>query len=127
MPARYRDGLAGEGIGKLLLTSMRPVPLRPEMAPGSVMVITDHNQFHPAQLRFSASPTDRRFGWHTEAYDPELRAGLRSAARNQGTALHEGNLHVDFSGPSFEERPAEIRNGGVCWAPMRSACPPCRR
>ena len=50
----------------------------------------------------------------TEAYDPELRAGLRRAAEISGTALHEG-VYMWFSGPSFET-PAEIRMARVLGA-----------
>ena len=43
--ARYRRPLAGgRAVGKLLLTNAAG-SLRPEMAPGSVMMITDHINF----------------------------------------------------------------------------------
>jgi xanthosine phosphorylase len=42
-----------------------------------------------------------------DAYDPELRASLRAAAEELGTALAEG-VYLAVSGPTFET-PAEIR------------------
>jgi len=99
------ETLAGIGIGKLLLTNAAG-SLRPEMAPGSVMMITDHINFSGTNPLFG-EPTDRRFVGMTEAYDAELRAALKRAAEATGTALHEG-VYMWFSGPSFET-PAEIR------------------
>ena len=43
----------------------------------------------------------------SDAYDPELRAGLHRAADALGTPLHDG-VYLAVSGPSFET-PAEIR------------------
>ena len=48
-----------------------------------------------------------RFPSLRDAYDPELRAGLRAAAEALGTPLHEG-VYLACTGPSFET-PAEIR------------------
>ncbi|MCG6114247.1 MAG: purine-nucleoside phosphorylase [Mesorhizobium sp.] len=106
------ETLAGIGIGKLLLTNAAG-SLRPEMAPGSVMMITDHINFSGTNPLFG-EPTDRRFVGLTEAYDAELRAGLKRAAEATGTALHEG-VYMWFSGPSFET-PAEIRMARVLGA-----------
>jgi xanthosine phosphorylase len=48
-----------------------------------------------------------RFPSLRDAYDPELRAGMRVAARDLGVELKEG-VYLAVSGPSFET-PAEIR------------------
>lgn len=106
------ETLAGIGIDKLLLTNAAG-SLRPEMPPGSVMLITDHINFSGTNPLFG-EPTDRRFVGMTEAYDSELRGGLKRAAEATGTALHEG-VYMWFSGPSFET-PAEIRMAGVLGA-----------
>lgn len=106
------ETLAGIGIGKLLLTNAAG-SLRPEMPPGSVMLLTDHINFSGTNPLFG-EPTDRRFVGMTEAYDAELRAALKRAAEATGTALHEG-VYMWFSGPSFET-PAEIRMAGVLGA-----------
>ncbi|MGY6707121.1 MAG: purine-nucleoside phosphorylase [Rhizobiaceae bacterium] len=106
------ETLAGIGIDKMLLTNAAG-SLRPEMPPGSVMLITDHINFSGTNPLFG-EPTDRRFVGMTEAYDSELRGGLKRAAEATGTALHEG-VYMWFSGPSFET-PAEIRMAGVLGA-----------
>ena len=106
------ETLAGIGIGKLLLTNAAG-SLREEMAPGSVMLITDHINFSGTNPLFG-EPTDRRFVGMTEAYDPELRAALRRAAEATNTELHEG-VYMWFSGPTFET-PAEIRMARVLGA-----------
>ena len=106
------ETLAGIGIGRLLLTNAAG-SLREEMTPGSVMLITDHINFSGTNPLFG-EPTDRRFVGMTEAYDPELRAGLKRAAEATGTHLHEG-VYMWFSGPSFET-PAEIRMARVLGA-----------
>jgi purine-nucleoside phosphorylase len=106
------ETLAGIGIGRLLLTNAAG-SLREEMTPSSVMLITDHINFSGTNPLFG-EPTDRRFVGMTEAYDPELRAGLKRAAEATGTHLHEG-VYMWFSGPSFET-PAEIRMARVLGA-----------
>lgn len=106
------ETLAGIGIGKLLLTNAAG-SLREDMAPGSVMLISDHINFSGSNPLFG-EPTDRRFVGMTEAYDAELRAGLKRAAVATGIDLHEG-VYMWFSGPSFET-PAEIRMARVLGA-----------
>lgn len=106
------ETLAGIGIGKLLLTNAAG-SLREDMAPGSVMLISDHINFSGSNPLFG-EPTERRFVGMTEAYDAELRAGLKRAAVATGIDLHEG-VYMWFSGPSFET-PAEIRMARVLGA-----------
>jgi purine-nucleoside phosphorylase len=106
------ETLAGLGIGKLILTNAAG-SLRPEMGPGSVMLITDHINFSGTNPLFG-EPTDARFVGLTEAYDAGMRAALKKAAETTGTELHEG-VYMWFSGPSFET-PAEIRMARVMGA-----------
>jgi purine-nucleoside phosphorylase len=103
------EALAGIGIDKLLLTNAAG-SLRPEMGPGSVMLITDHINFSGSNPLFG-EPTDRRFVGLTEAYDAGLRAAIENAADATGTDIHKG-VYMWFSGPSFET-PAEIRMARV--------------
>ena len=99
------EALAGVGIRKLMLTNAAG-SLRPEMGPGSVMLITDHINFSGSNPLFG-EPTDRRFVGLTGAYDADMRGVLKKAATDTDTPLHEG-VYMWFSGPSFET-PAEIR------------------
>ena len=109
---RVLETLAGIGVTKLLLTNAAG-SLRPEMGPGSVMLITDHINFSGSNPLFG-EPTDRRFVGLTEAYDAGFRAALKAAAEATGTPLHEG-VYMWFSGPSFET-PAEIRMARIVGA-----------
>src|SRR5215204_4036973 len=83
--------------------------LRPEVAPGKLMLISDH--INMTGVNVIAGPNDEKVGPRfpslRDAYDPELRAGLHAAARELGTPLHDG-VYLACSGPSFET-PAEIR------------------
>lgn len=78
----------------------------PEIPPGDLMLIRDHINYSGLSPLIG-EPTDKRFVNLTEAYDPELRAALRSAADAEGIALREG-VYAWYSGPNFET-PAEIR------------------
>jgi purine-nucleoside phosphorylase len=106
------EALAGIGIEKLLLTNAAG-SLEAEMAPGSVMLITDHINFSGTNPLFG-EPTDRRFVGLTEAYDAPMRAAIEKAAEVTRTPLHKG-VYMWFSGPSFET-PAEIRMARVLGA-----------
>ncbi len=106
------ETLAGIGVTKLLLTNAAG-SLRPEMGPGSVMLITDHINFSGSNPLFG-EPSDRRFVGLTEAYDAGIRAALKAAAAATDTPLHEG-VYMWFSGPSFET-PAEIRMARIVGA-----------
>lgn len=106
------ETLAGLGIARLILTNAAG-SLRPEMGPGSVMMINDHINFSGTNPLFGEQ-ADARFVGMTEAYDADMRAALRSAAEATGTMLHEG-VYMWFSGPSFET-PAEIRMARVLGA-----------
>ncbi len=106
------EALAAIGIERLILTNAAG-SLRPEMGPGSVMLITDHINFSGTNPLFG-EPTDARFVGLTEAYDGGMREALKKAAAASGTELHEG-VYMWFSGPSFET-PAEIRMARVVGA-----------
>ena len=83
--------------------------LDPDLAPGSLVVVTDHINFQ------SSNPLvgewGREFGPQfpdmSEAYDPELRRRALDAARKSGFTVTEG-VYAAMCGPSFET-PAEIR------------------
>ena len=80
--------------------------LRAAMAPGELMVLTDH--LNPSQRSplVGAGGSDRFVDMH-DAYDPALRATAHAVAARHGVALHEG-VYLWALGPQFET-PAEIR------------------
>lgn len=93
------------GCDILLLTNAAG-SLRPEMPPGSIMLIEDHINFTGVSPLFGESG-DARFVDMVDAYDPVLRQRLRHAAEQAGIAL-QGGVYIWFCGPNFET-PAEIR------------------
>jgi purine-nucleoside phosphorylase len=80
--------------------------LRADIMPGDLMLLNDHINFSGLNPLIGEK-TDARFVPMTTAHDPELRAGLRAAAKATGVTLPEG-VYAWYSGPSFET-PAEIR------------------
>lgn len=97
--------LAALGCELLVLTNAAG-SLRPEMAPGSVMLVTDHINFTGMSPLFGETGDDR-FVDMVDAYDPDLRRRLLQAAAATDVVLHQG-VYIWFAGPSFET-PAEIR------------------
>ena len=97
--------LKGAGIETLILTNAAG-SLKPEMRPGSIMLITDHINYS-GMNPLIGQHGDENFVAMTDAYDPALRARFLSAATAEGIALHQG-VYCWYSGPSFET-PAEIR------------------
>jgi purine-nucleoside phosphorylase len=93
------------GIEAMMLTNAAG-GVRQDLAPGSVMLITDHINFSGSNPLFG-EPSDARFVGLTNAYDTKMADALRSGAKATGTMLGEG-VYMWFSGPSFET-PAEIR------------------
>lgn len=83
--------------------------LRAHIGVSELMLITDHINF--LGLNPLVGPNDDTFGPRffpvSDAWDPALRAKIKSVAQAQGVKLHEG-VYVAFRGPSFET-PAEIR------------------
>ena len=100
--------LRAAGAEILVLTNAAG-SLRPEVGPGSLMLISDH--INLSGVNVVAGPNEDeigpRFPSMRDAYDPELRAGLHAAAEELGTTLAEG-VYLAVSGPTFET-PAEIR------------------
>lgn len=97
--------LAGLGIEELILTNAAG-GLRDDLAPGSVMRITDHINFAGANPLIGEE-SDARFVPMTAAYDAQLGEAAHAAARAEGIDLKTG-VYMWFSGPTFET-PAEIR------------------
>ncbi len=97
--------LKGAGIETLILTNAAG-SLKPEMRPGSIMLISDHINYS-GMNPLVGQHGDENFVAMTDAYDPALRRRFQAAARAEGIALHEG-VYCWYSGPSFET-PAEIR------------------
>jgi purine-nucleoside phosphorylase len=97
--------LQGAGIETLILTNAAG-SLRPEMRPGSLMLITDHINYS-GMNPLIGQHGDENFVPMTDAYDPALRQRFHAAAKAEGIPLHEG-VYCWYSGPSFET-PAEIR------------------
>lgn len=99
------EALAGIGIETLILTNAAG-SVRPDMPPGSVMLIEDHINLSGANPLIGEA-TDKRFVGMSEAYSRALRGQFEKAAKAAGVALHKG-VYMWFAGPSFET-PAEIR------------------
>jgi purine-nucleoside phosphorylase len=93
------------GAAELIVTNAAG-SFRPDIPPGELMLLSDHINFSGLNPLIG-EPTEARFVPMTEAYDPGLRAALKSAAAAEGLALAEG-VYAWYSGPSFET-PAEIR------------------
>jgi purine-nucleoside phosphorylase len=93
------------GAGDLIVTNAAG-SLRADLAPGDVMLLSDHINFSGLNPLIG-EPTDARFVPMTTAHDAGLRASLRAAAQALGLPLPEG-IYAWYSGPSFET-PAEIR------------------
>ena len=106
------ETLHGIGIERLILTNAAG-GLREDLAPGAVMLITDHINFSGTNPLIG-EPKDERFVGLTNAYDPALQDAFRDAARAEGVVLGEG-VYMWFSGPSFET-PAEIRMARIMGA-----------
>jgi purine-nucleoside phosphorylase len=97
--------LKGAGIETLILTNAAG-SLKPEMRPGSLMLIADHINY-AGMNPLIGQHGDENFVPMTNAYDPALRQRFHAAAKAEGIALNEG-VYCWYSGPSFET-PAEIR------------------
>jgi purine-nucleoside phosphorylase len=97
--------LKGAGIETLILTNAAG-SLKPEMRPGSLMLIADHINYS-GMNPLIGQHGDENFVPMTDAYDPALRQRFHAAAKAEGIVLNEG-VYCWYSGPSFET-PAEIR------------------
>ena len=99
------ETLKGVGIETLILTNAAG-SLKPDMRPGSIMLIADHINYSGMNPLIGQHGHEN-FVPMTNAYDPALRQRFHAAAKAEGIALHEG-VYCWYSGPSFET-PAEIR------------------
>ncbi len=93
------------GADRLIATNAAG-SLRADIAPGDLMLLSDHINFSGLNPLIGEK-TDARFVPMTAAHDPDLRTALRASAHATGVALPEG-VYAWYSGPSFET-PAEIR------------------
>jgi xanthosine phosphorylase len=94
---------------ELLILTNAAGALRPELAPGSVVLIEDHiNLLGQNPLAGVNDPAiGPRFPDLSEVYDAALRARLQAVAERLGIPLSTG-IYLATLGPSFET-PAEIR------------------
>ena len=93
------------GADRLILTNAAG-SMRPDIPPGSVMLLSDHINYSGLNPLIGEK-TDARFVPMTDAHDPDMRRALEAAAVAQDIDLPEG-VYCWYSGPSFET-PAEIR------------------
>jgi len=91
---------------KVLIQTNAAGSLRPQMPPGSLMLIADHINA-PQRSPLVGEPGNARFVDMSAAYDPELRAHAKNMAHTHKLALSEGT-YLWALGPQFET-PAEIR------------------
>jgi xanthosine phosphorylase len=100
--------LKAAGAEILVLTNAAG-SLRADLGPGRLMLIEDH--INMTATNVLTGPNDDelgpRFPSLRDAYDPQLRADMRVAAKDIGVDLTEG-VYLAVNGPSFET-PAEIR------------------
>jgi len=82
--------------------------IRKDLAGGDLMIIEDHlNLTGVSPLTGHVEDGDERFPDMTAAYDPQLRALLKSAGKKVGVETKSG-VYACLPGPSFET-PAEVR------------------
>jgi purine-nucleoside phosphorylase len=98
------ETLALLGAGSVVLTNAAG-STRPEIKPGSLVVIRDHINL-TGQNPLIGEIDDARFVDLTVAYDPILRERFAKAAAETGRRISEG-VYMWRSGPSFET-PAEV-------------------
>ncbi|GER04639.1 hypothetical protein JCM17846_23210 [Iodidimonas nitroreducens] len=96
------------GVERIIITNAAG-STRPEMGPGSLMMIADHINFSAQNPLIGAN--DDRFGDRffdmSDAWNSELRAALAAVAKAEGIDLHSG-VYLQVAGPNFET-PAEVR------------------
>ncbi|MFP4004820.1 MAG: purine-nucleoside phosphorylase [Alphaproteobacteria bacterium] len=105
LPVRMLRALGAE---TLILTNAAG-GLRPDLTPGSLMIVEDHINLSGANplTGLNDEETGPRFPDMSEAYDADLRARLKQAADEEAVPISSG-VYVQLPGPSFET-PAEIR------------------
>ncbi|HEY1089649.1 MAG TPA: purine-nucleoside phosphorylase, partial [Burkholderiaceae bacterium] len=97
--------LARWGVKAVLQTNASG-SLRPNMAPGSLMLISDHINA-PQRSPLIGEQGSHRFQDMSAAYDAELRSAAKKLAQAQNLIVGEG-VYCWAVGPQFET-PAEIR------------------
>lgn len=105
LPARTLVALGA----RVLIVTNAAGGLRPEWAPGTLMLIRDHIDLlrdHPLR-GMNDDRLGPRFPDMTRAYAPELRALVHAVAGERGLAIQEG-VYVAMPGPNYET-PAEVR------------------
>lgn len=104
LPIRAAHAL---GVRGLLLTNAAGA-VRPGLAPGDLMLITDHlNLTGRNPLLGPVWPGEERFPDMSEAYDPGFRGVAAEVAAELGITLEQG-VYAAMLGPSYET-PAEVR------------------
>jgi purine-nucleoside phosphorylase len=93
------------GAGTMIATNAAG-SMQADMPTGSIMCLSDHINFSGLNPLIG-EPTDARFVPMKDAYDPQVRAGLRAAANAAKVEMADG-VYAWYSGPSFET-PAEIK------------------
>lgn len=92
-----------------LLVTCAAGSMQPEVAPGELMMISDHINFQGGNPL--VGPNDEsmgpRFVGMEDAYDPVLQEVMQKAAKKLNIPLYNG-VYLATLGPSFET-PAEIR------------------
>jgi purine-nucleoside phosphorylase len=114
-PAAMRpiiETLALLGVSVIILLNTAG-SLLADIAPGRLMLITDHINFSGLNPLIGEKG-DERFVSMTAAYDRALAHAIRRAAKAEAIDLAEGT-YIWFSGPSFET-PAEIRAARILGA-----------
>jgi purine-nucleoside phosphorylase len=106
------ETLKALGVDSLVLTNAAG-SVQNMMAPGSVMMISDHINLGNRNPLID-EPSEARFVGLTRAYDLDLMRLAAEAAEHEGLTLPRG-VYMWFSGPSFET-PAEIRAAAVLGA-----------
>lgn len=110
-PALIKDMMSSYqrlGIKEIIATNAAG-SLRPEMTPGSLMMITDHINFS-GQNPLTGVNNDKegpRFPNMSDAYDKELQQKMRQTASELHIKLFEGTYFF-VVGPNFETK-AEIK------------------
>lgn len=100
------------GVEVLILTNSAG-SVRQDMAPGTVMQISDHINYSGMNPMIGEE-SDRRFVGMTNAYDAGLLADMQAAAKRLDAKLAQG-VYMWFSGPTFET-PAEVRMARILGA-----------
>lgn len=92
--------------GEIMIATNAAGSMVPDMPTGSIMCLSDHINFSGLNPLIGEQ-TDARFVPMKDAYDPDLRAILRTSAAQEEVDMADG-VYAWYSGPSFET-PAEIK------------------